>query len=238
VLQPFAPSIPGGVPRPAGGRATLARMRPASPLCAQLGLGLALTAGLHAADDASTCFDFSQTVVTPLRPPIPLLDGRDNSAYGTYPSGVDWAAGRAVVRMPIGDVYDRLLDHRNVKDMRKTTLVTRVLDRPGYLQFHHLDVQVRLRALFVRLKVAWTEAWAYCLAEGTPTDPREIVVSYQKIGGTRHIRHECGSYVLRARDDGSTDLSLYEEIQASRRSAEDTRDMHAGILENIRGSAQ
>ena len=32
----------------------------------------------------------------------------------------------------------------------------------------------------------------------------------------------------------ATDLSMYEEIKADRRSARDTRDMHAGILANFR----
>src|SRR6185295_3486254 len=97
------------------------------------------------------------------------------------------------------------------------------------------DVVVTLRALFVKVKVAWTEEWGYSLVEGTREAPRKIVVSYQKIAGTRHIEHQCGSYVLQAHDQATTDLSLYEEIKADRRSAEDTRDMHAGILRNLRG---
>jgi hypothetical protein len=60
------------------------------------------------------------------------------------------------------------------------------------------------------------------------------VVSYQKIAGSGHIERQCGSYVLQARDDGTTDLSMYEEVKADRRSAEDTRDMHRGILRNLR----
>ena len=43
-----------------------------------------------------------------------------------------------------------------------------------------------------------------------------------------------GVHVLRARDDGTTDVSLYEEVKADRRSAEDTRNMHRGILRNLR----
>jgi hypothetical protein len=59
------------------------------------------------------------------------------------------------------------------------------------------------------------------------------VVSYQKVAGTGHIQRQCGSYVLEARG-AATDISMYEEIKASRRTARDTRDMHAGILENLR----
>ncbi len=196
---------------------------------------LALAAFGEAAEPPRPCFDFAVKVIDPLRPPLPRIEGRDNSAFGTYPSGIDWAAARALVAMPIGEVYAKLLDHRTVKDMKKTTLSTTVLERPGYLDFHHVDVVVTLRALFVKVKVAWTEEWGYSLAEGTRDAPRKIVVSYQKIAGSRFIKHQCGSYVLEAHDEATTDLSLYEEIKADHRSAEDTRNMHAGTLRTLRG---
>jgi len=199
---------------------------------ASLGLLVVLAGGTAAID--GTCFDFTRPVREPLQPPIPMVDGRDNSTYGTYANGVDWASGRALLAMPIADVYAKLLDHDNVKDMSKTKLTTTVEERDGYLQFHRVDVVVTLRALFVKLKVAWTEAWGYVLTEGTAEHPRKIVISYEKVAGTSHIQRECGSYVLEARGDTATDLAMYEEVKADRRSARDTRDMHAGILEGLR----
>jgi hypothetical protein len=197
-----------------------------------LGLSLALSTG-GPREPGSACFDFSRPIVEPLRPRIALLEGRDNGAFGTYPDGVDWAATRTVLPMPIRSVYAKVTDHENQKDMRKTKLSTTVLERPGYLRFDVVDVVVTLRMLLVKLKVAWTEAWGYALVEGTESDPRKIVVSYQKVAGTGHIQKQCGSYVLEARGE-ATDLSMYEEIKAARRSARDTRDMHAGILANLR----
>jgi hypothetical protein len=212
-----------------------ARVRTAAAKVARSGtLILALVPCGEAAAPPRPCFDFTQKIVEPLRPPIPRIEGRDNSTFGTYPSGIDWASARAVVKMPISAVYAKLLDHRNVKDMKKTTLSTTELERPGYLAFHHVDIVVLVRALFVKMKVPWTEEWAYALAEGTPDAPHKIVVSYQKIRGTTHIKHECGSYVLQALDDATTDLSLYEEVKADGRNAEDTRNMHAGILRGLR----
>lgn len=201
--------------------------------------GVVLFAVLAAApastpDVNQPCFDFRRPIVEPLAAPIPLVAGRDSHVYGTSPSGVAWASGRVVLDMPIESAYAALLDHRNVKDMTKTTLTTTVVERPDYLAFHLVDVVVTLRALFLRIKVPWTEAWAYSLVEGTTAAPRRIVANYQKVAGTDHIRRECGSYVLLARDDGKTDLSLYEEIDADRRSARDTRDMHVGIVADLR----
>lgn len=199
-------------------------------------LGLAATSRVPAAGLAGPCFDFRQTVVEPLIPPIPLLDGRDNHVFGTYPTGVKWASGRVVLDMPVQEAYARLLDHRTVKDMKKTTLTTTILDRPEYMAFHLVDVVVRLRFLLLKMDLPWREEWAYSLTEGTPRAPRRIVVSYQKVAGTTHIKRQCGSYVLEARDGATTDLSLYEEVKAARRSARDTRDMHKGIIRNLRAT--
>jgi hypothetical protein len=202
---------------------------------------LALTAALATAASVSAtelppgpCFDFARKVVEPLTPVIPLLPGRDNHVFGTSPGGVGWASGRVVLDMPVAAAYASLLDHRNVKDMTKTTIATTVVDRPDYLAFHLVKIVVTLRALFLKMEVPWTEAWAFSLVEGTAEAPRRIVVSYQKVAGTDHIKRQCGSYVLQARGDGTTDLSLYEEVKADRRSARDTRDMHRGIVKNLR----
>jgi len=202
-----------------------------------LALLLVLGAPVHA-DPRDLCFDFDQRIVEPLRPPLPPLEGRDNVAFGTYPNGMIWAARRTVLPMPIDVVYAKLLDHDNVKDMKKTTLTTKVIERPGYLQFHLVDVVVTIRALFFKTKVAWTEAWGYTLVEGTEAQPLKIVISYQKVGGTQYIKKQCGSYVLQARDEAATDISMYEEVKASHRSAKDTRDMHAGILKTLRSSKE
>jgi hypothetical protein len=205
-------------------------------------VGLVLAAGLAAtpvaaADlPAGTCFDFSQKVVEPLTPGIPLVPGHDNHVFGTSALGVGWASGRVVLDVPVATAYGNLLDHRNFKDMTKTTIVTTVEERPDYMAFHLVKIVVTLRALFLKMEIPWTEAWAYSLVDGTPEAPRRIVASYQKVAGTDHIKSQCGSYVLQAREDGTTDFSLYEEVKADRRSARDTRDMQRGIVRNLRAA--
>jgi hypothetical protein len=218
-----------------GERRPVRRGGGARPALIAFALGLAAASPLPAADlAAGPCFDFAHKVVEPLTPAIPLIPGRDNHIFGTTPAGVGWASGRVVLDMPVTAVYANLLDHRNVKDMTKTTIATTVVDRPDYLAFHLVKIVVTLRALFLKMEVPWTEAWAFSLVEGTAEAPRRIVVSYQKVAGTDHIKRECGSYVLQAREDGTTDLSLYEEVKADRRNARDTRDMHRGIVRNLR----
>ena len=198
-------------------------------------LAVALAGSEKDADQTRPCFDFTTPIVDPLHPPIPMIPGRDNSVFGTYPNGIHWSATRARVAMPITEIYARLRDHRNHKDMKKTHVSTSELERPGYLGFQRVEVAVTLHALFFKTKVEWAEDWGFTLVEGTREAPRRIVASYQKVEGTRYLKHQCGSYVLQALDEATTDLSMYDEVVARRRDAEDTRNMQAGILANIRG---
>ena len=69
---------------------------------------------------------------------------------------------------------------------------------------------------------------------GTPAKPERLVVSYEKIEGTSHIEHLCGSMVLRKLGAGSTDVYLYEEAKATQRSPEDTLNGMRGTLEALR----
>jgi hypothetical protein len=196
---------------------------------------IALAASVEGADPPRSCFDFDTTIVEPLQPPIPMVPGRDNSAFGTRPSGVSWASTRARMAMPIAALYAKLRDHRNHKDMKKTVLTTTELRRAGYLDFQRVDIVVTVRALLFPVKIRWTEEWGFSLIEGTPDAPRKILASHQKVDSkTKHLRHQCGSYVLQALDDASSDLSMYDEVIASHRSGEDTRNMQAGILSNLR----
>jgi hypothetical protein len=190
---------------------------------------------LSGAEAPRKCFDLGAPVTEPLRPPLPLLEGKDNTALGTYPDGLDWAAVRGTIRDPIETVYRRLLDHRNVKDMSKTKLETRVLQRPGLLEYHVVDIAVTVSVVFFKKTITWSEEWGFSLAAGTPEKPERIVASYQKLAGTSHLKHECGNYVLQRLPDGTTDIAMYEEVKATRRSARDTLNMHLGNLRKLRG---
>ena len=202
--------------------------------CAAGVLLLAGVGGAGADGSRSTCFDLSEAITEPLRPSIPLLEGSDNTAFATHPNGIAWAAARAVIRRPIEVVYLKLLDHRNVKNMRKTELDTQVFERPGLLEYHLVSVVVTLKVVLLKKTIAWSEEWGFSLAEGTRDKPDRIVASYQKVDGTKYLEHECGSYVLQRLGDDATDISLYEEVKAPRRSARDTMNMHLGILRNLR----
>lgn len=179
---------------------------------------------------SSGCFDFDKQITRPLREPISLPKTGDAAEKGQK-NGIDWGAARGIVKKPILEVYKKLLDHRTVKDMGRTQLLTKQIKRQGYLDFHRVDVTVRV---FGPITVSWVEEWGYHLAEGTPVLPKKIVISYQKVAGTSYIQHQCGSFVLKAHETHSTDVFIYEQVKASHRDAEDTVNMVVGILRTIR----
>lgn len=193
-----------------------------------LGISLCLSAW----SDDKLCFgDFSEKIEKPLLRPPPLKVGAIQSQEGKRSSdNAEYAGARAVVRRPITELYAWLLDHTNWKDMSKTRLKTVESKKPGYMAFHTVDVDVNVWA-FIRIQ--WVEEWAYALVEGTPKDPKEIQVSYQKKSGTAHLPKLCGSVTLKAMGPQQTDVYFYEEAVAERYHWEQMLEMHTNNLKRL-----
>lgn len=92
---------------------------------------------------------------------------------------------------------------------------------------------------FPFVTVKWTDEWAFSLLAGTFGDPKKILISYEKIEGTTHIKHLCGNILITA-DSGSSKshVFLYEEAEATGRSQEDTVKGLKGTLDSIRAHAK
>ncbi len=177
------------------------------------------------------CFNYRAEKPKPLRAPLPLIPNKTNAAFGELDHGVGWGAARAVINKPIQYVLDKFLDHRVVKDMSKTKLTVESEVVPGYLALHKVNLNVDV-ASFITIR--WKEEWAYILEEGTAKAPKRMHLYYQKIDGSRHIQHLCGEFILVARDANSTDVYLYEQLRATRRSADATMRMHQSTLDKLR----
>jgi hypothetical protein len=186
---------------------------------------------LRADDLPSGCFDFNTRVIRPLRAPIPLLEGSDNTQLGSLPGDIDWGAARGIVNAPVTVTYRKLLDHTVWKDPKNNELRVEKLDRPGYLDFHRVTDTINPIPF---IHVSWTEDWAYALVSGTKDNVREMVISYQKQSGTSHLAHLCGSVLLQPHGDHMTDVFLYEEAKASHRDAKDIVSSHLGTLRTLR----
>ncbi len=177
------------------------------------------------------CFDFEHPIIKPLRPPIPMKKKGDARASGKLQAGGGWAAARGKVQHPIGEVLQRILDPSTIKDTKKAHIEVKRQQRTGYYVFETFSIDSK-PAPFVSLQ--WEEDWGFVIAQGTPEKPEEVVISYEKTSGTDYIHHLCGSIVLRALGASATDVYLYEEIDATGRSPEDSLKGHLGTLRTLR----
>lgn len=202
------------------------------PLFVAWSLAAAFLLLFHPAARASPCFDFEKKIVSPLHASIRPGSRRDASASGHAASGAVWGAARGTVNLPLSRIYAKLLDPYVIKDRSKVELRIYDQDRAGYQDFHVVMVELHATSF---LTVNWEEEWGFAIAQGTSMDPVEAVISYQKTNGTAAIRRLCGSIVLTRLTPGSTDVYLYEEIDAlGRRTPEETAKSHLGTLKTLR----
>lgn len=178
------------------------------------------------------CFDFNTKVAKPMKEPLALKPDADHSAFGKYDqNGVTWASLRGTVNKPVKQLLNLLLDHNTTKSPRVDEMNVVDLTSPHYLARH--DVKFLIKP-FPLIKVRWTEQWAYTLLSGSPDDPQEVLISYQKSEGTSHIEHLCGSVLLRKLGPNNTDVFQYEEAKATQRTPEDTLNGNIGTLKTLR----
>ena len=186
-----------------------------------------------ASDNENLCFDLKSPIKSPLRTPIPFHPGKDTFESGKLekPKKGLWGSARGEVKFSIKKVYDLLLDHYIIKSPDRIKLRVYPQDRIGYQDFHL--VMVTLPTPIIDIK--WEEEWGYVITQGTEDIPQSVVISYQKSSGTSYVPHLCGSIVLNSLSPTSTDVYLYEEINAlGKRSHEDTIKGHLGTLETLR----
>ncbi|MGK5083869.1 hypothetical protein WDW37_11255 [Bdellovibrionota bacterium FG-1] len=188
-----------------------------------------------AGSSTQLCFDFSKPILSPLQPPIPYPSGStsfpDTLQSGKHTDRGVWASARAQVKAPLSKVLEILRDPTTLKNPKDCDLHIEHLSRDALIDFETVDVVAHPMPL-VRIK--WREEWMFALAEGTLSAPKKVVFSYQKVAGTEHIKRFCGSIVLTAVNPTQTDLAIYEEIDATRRSANDVAKGHEGTLRTIR----
>ena len=169
------------------------------------------------------CFDFSKKVEKPLKEPIEWKDKTLTLGSGKLEDEVIWGAGRGILNVSVETIYQWLLDHYHWKDPNTTTLKTIEERRPGYRDFH--TVQVNLNP-FPLISIDWVEEWGYEVLKGTFEKPEKALISYQKKSGTSHLKHLCGSIVLTSLGPNKTDAFFYEENLASRLDIEGILKMH------------
>ncbi len=194
-----------------------------------------------ATEGASACFDFSKKVADPLRTaPAWKSDRREDVSGrgkvtrhepGKPKSGYVWGQARGVVRKPIRELLNLLLDHNTTKSSKIREINFSKSSDENYFARHVITFEVTALIFF---SAEWTEEWGYAITRGSGMAPERVVISYQKTAGTSHIEHLCGSIVLEMIDANTTDVYAYEEVNANQRNDEDTESGLVGTLLTLR----
>ena len=178
------------------------------------------------------CFDTSKPNPPLLHAPADKYEeGKDPSQFGTDDKKNDWGQVSGLVHHSINDLYQKLLDPKTIRNGSDTQVEVTPIEIKDFLK--RTSQKIVIKPTFF-ITVEWKEDWLYSLKEGTATDPKVIVISYQKAEGTSHIKLLCGNILLTQLSPTLTGVSLYEEVQADRRSAEDALKGITGTLRTLR----
>jgi hypothetical protein len=200
------------------------------------------TARFALADPA--CFDFGHKISAGLPLPSPYapaspekpkkedkgvaLDAGGLAASGKKSEGLYWAAVEGDSSRGISELIQELVTHVTTKPGRASEMKIKLVPDPNFQIRQEVKFQINP---FPFVKVEWTEDWAFSLLAGDARKPEKMLVAYEKVDGTSHIRHLCGQFELSREASGKTRIRIYEEAAATGRSQQDTL---SGIATSLR----
>jgi hypothetical protein len=152
------------------------------------------------------------------------LPGGARMQKGSRAAAGAYAALQAIVDFPLEQVSDQLWNPANIKNPRNTRLqIEELASSSPAVRARKLKINLR-PFLFVNLD--WKELW----------QRRDVVVGesiridYQKIAGEEKLKHFCGWMEARKLGPSRTEVTLYEEIDAPGRTADDVAKGHVGTI--------
>jgi hypothetical protein len=187
------------------------------------------------------CYDYTKPITAPLRRPF----SNDSSALshqirpqmrktkGHVTRGqwlVHWAAAQMNSQLSMAQVVSNMQDHKlSMSSSVDEYEVDESTDEHGQLQ-HVVRFLIKP---FPFVNVRWTEKWTYALWRGTKNDPQVYHAAYQKIRGTSHIEHLCGSILAEQLPSGGTKITIIEEARATRTDADKTLQGVVGTIKSL-----
>jgi len=148
-----------------------------------------------------------------LRQPVPVHK-KEGTLHGEMKDEAEtkWGSAHAILGFSIEHVYKWLLIHENWKNMKITELKTRKLIRPGYNEYHRVEIELNP---FPLISAEWTEEWGYIIHPTKVPATKRRTVDYTKSKGSKFIRHLCGFIEMKELNPRKTAVTIYEECDCS-----------------------
>jgi hypothetical protein len=186
------------------------------------------------------CFDFSGRIDHVLRPDLTILaSGSQGTLHASKNTsnekdGIFWGVLGADVHLSVRNIYFLLSDHNTTKSSRVDKMgVTEEMD-PHYLLRQKVHFEINP---FPFVTIDWDEQWAFTLLDGTSEKPTKVLISYEKVDGTSHIKHLCGDILITQLTPETSHVLFYEEVQATNQSQGDTVSGLKGKLKSLQSHA-
>jgi hypothetical protein len=196
-------------------------------LCIEISFVLTKTRLANASEDqVDPCFDFSKEITKSLR--VRVYPG--TSASGNGSGSRHWAATRDYVSQPLSVLLNDLLNHRSTKGGSISRMRILPMDDHKFWARQIAEYEVDP---FPFVTLSWEENWGFSLLKGGSEAPESVLVSFEKTAGTSYIQHLCGNIWLEKANPTLTDVYIYEEVEATRRTIQDTLSGIQGTLRSL-----
>lgn len=139
---------------------------------------------------------------------LALDKGKLEGDEGNY----SWSEGGGCIGRSLSDVWVLMHDHQLIYWEDVDSVVAQSLPPPADVS-HFYRVEYTVRDF---ITVRWIMDWYHSLTEGSLSDPRKVVINYQRVSGTRYIPYWEGSIVLEHMGDALTSFSMVNRIRATR----------------------
>lgn len=199
----------------------------------------------------ANCFDFSKApgaarlippstlswIDEPLRPDSPIRWHRQayvKAATGDSSENINHGLVKAELPRSVPSLIEALKDHNNLKSPKATIVETVEVSEPSrWIKNIRFEVNP-----FPFVYVRWQERWGFFAREMPSADhakPQKMwLINYEKVDGTSHISHLCGSIELVSLAEADrSEITYYEQVRATNRTAQDTLAGLRGTVETL-----
>lgn len=199
------------------------------------------------------CFDFAEPAFEQqLQPPKNLIWIEESlqtaepvkwlrqayvNAKTAAAGNVDHGLLRAEIPRSVEVLMVALKDHKNLKSPQATIVETVESNEADAPARWVKNIQFEVNP-FPLIYVRWQERWGFYLQEvvvpGLSKPKKMALINYEKVDGTSHISHLCGSIELRSLSEANrSEITYYEQVRATNRTAQDTLAGLRGTVETL-----
>lgn len=135
----------------------------------------------------------------------------------------DWGQAGGCVNRSFDETWLALQNHNQLifKDVTSTTFTT--METPeGFA--HYYQAKYMVKNSFPLPSVDFTVDWFHSLRNGTFEQPKQVVIRYKKVRGTKYIGYWEGSITLDYIRPGVTSVTVRNQINATRQNDQDAEN--------------